>query len=877
MQMMNKGEKKRFCTQLARLRENFRRGSARMSKQQASKFLLETMETAKAICTAVPTERRQFYNEIFEAVCLTMKQWGDLRKDEKTEAAKLCDEMLGQASSALQQEATKKEIVFLPYKASMWDSLESIWRAAMADREHCNVHVVVIPYADLTEDRQVREWHYEAELFPKEVSITHYNDIRLTQLRPDVIYIHNPYDYGNLLTSIDSNFYSEKLKTYTDNLVYVPYFVVGARWPEVHLNLPVYQYVDWIVVQREKMPIVPALPQISKLHGKEAHYMEEFIPPQKLLPLGAPKIDRLFYCERHRFCPENWKKFVQGRKVIMYNTSLSSLHSKRNFVLKKMKYIFSCFQKHREVTLLWRPHPLFEADLERFFPSLVPEYQELKRWFLEEQIGIFDDTPDIAMAVANSDAYLGEVSSSVVAMFGFVGKPIFLADEYLLWEEPTDEQRSEIIWGGLCIKWQGGVPAEEINWHDQWFIAQGYNAFCHFDTETEQVTPLLLFGDQPFGGGTYGGFCYYKGKIFFPPNRAQEILIYDPETEEQREIPYELPLLDGGNFGGIVPYENKIFFLPSRYPAMVVYDIESGKLAYDRETADLLKAPEGSIHTEKVGGVCVYGTTLLLAAMQTNRVVAFDMKTGTRQSYEVGPEDSTCAGMFEESPGSDIFWLFPWQMGPIRRWNRKTGECELIDAYPEGFECGVDMFNNSDRIPFIGPLRRPNDDQVWLFPRFGNMILRLQLSTKQMDSIEMPLPCPFGSHKSSFYINQSNFIGAFLWDAKRIAVQVSSDRSLFIIDPDTAEFDHKHIRLSAAAMDAMKTPMEKAFGPIGPDLPYAVRENPMSRSVGQFIEYVYRGDHDKTAQQRAFGALANNSDGTCGEKVHRHIMEQLNK
>lgn len=877
MQMMDREERKRLRAQLTRLRGSFQRNAARMSEEQAAKCLSETIATAEAIGAAVPAERRQFYSEIFEALCLTMKQWGDLRKDEKVEAARLCDEMLGQASSALQQEATKKEIVFLPYKASMWDSLESIWRAAMADRERCNVHVAVIPYADLTKDRQVREWHYEAELFPKEVPVTHYNDIRLAQLRPDVIYIHNPYDYGNLLTSIDSSFYSEKLKTYADYLVYVPYFMVGARWPEVHIELPVYKNADWLVMQREKMPIAPAPPQISMLHGKEAHYMEEYISPIKLLPLGAPKIDRLFYCERHRFCPESWKEFIQGRKVIMYNTSLSALHRVTSLVLKKMKYIFSCFQKHKEVALLWRPHPLFEADLEQFFPSLLPEYHELKQWFMDEKIGIFDDTPDIAMAVANSDAYLGESSSSVVAMFGFVGKPIFLADEYLLWEEPTEEQRSEIIWGGLCIQWQGGVPAEEINWHDQWFIVQGYNAFCHFDTETEQVTPLLLFGDQPFGGGTYGGYCSYKGKFYFFPNRAQEILIYDPATEEQQEIPYEMPLPDGGNFGGIVPYENRLFFLPSRYPAMLVYDIESGNLAYDRETADLLKAPEGSMHTEKVGGVYAYGATLFLAAMQTNRVVAVDMETGERRSYEVGPEDSTCAGMLEETPGSDIFWLFPWQMGPIRRWNRKTGECELIDDYPEGFECAVDMFNNSDKIPFIGPLRRPNDDQVWLFPRYGNMILRLQLSTKHIDSIELPLPYPFGSHKSSFYINQSHFVGAFLWDAERIAVQVSSDRSLFIINPDTAEFENKHIRLSAAAVDAMKTPMEESFGPIGPDLPYALRENIMCRSVGQFIEYVHRGAHDKASQQRAFGELSNNSDGTCGEKVHRYIMEQLEK
>ena len=56
------------------------------------------------------------------------------------------------------------------------------------------------PNADLTKEREVREWHYEEGLFPPEVSITHYNAIHLDRLRPDVIYIHNPYDYANLLT-----------------------------------------------------------------------------------------------------------------------------------------------------------------------------------------------------------------------------------------------------------------------------------------------------------------------------------------------------------------------------------------------------------------------------------------------------------------------------------------------------------------------------------------------------------------------------------------------------------------------------------------------------------------------------------------------------
>ena len=49
---------------------------------------------------------------------------------------------------------------------------------------------------------------------------------------PDVIYIHNAYDDWNLVTSIHPNFYSRNLKKYTEELVYIPYFVLGETDPD---------------------------------------------------------------------------------------------------------------------------------------------------------------------------------------------------------------------------------------------------------------------------------------------------------------------------------------------------------------------------------------------------------------------------------------------------------------------------------------------------------------------------------------------------------------------------------------------------------------------------------------------------------------------
>ncbi|MCI8815168.1 MAG: hypothetical protein HFH61_07875, partial [Lachnospiraceae bacterium] len=67
-----------------------------------------------------------------------------------------------------------KVVVFLPYKAAMWDSLESVWQAA-EDDPNCDVYVIPIPYYDINPDGSFGKMHCEASLYPDYVPITPYN------------------------------------------------------------------------------------------------------------------------------------------------------------------------------------------------------------------------------------------------------------------------------------------------------------------------------------------------------------------------------------------------------------------------------------------------------------------------------------------------------------------------------------------------------------------------------------------------------------------------------------------------------------------------------------------------------------------------------
>lgn len=86
------------------------------------------------------------------------------------EVTRELDELLEKISDSIQHEmVVRKEVVFLPYKASMWDSRESVWKAADKD---CDTYVIPLPYFDRTKEGAFGELHYEEDLYPKYVPVT---------------------------------------------------------------------------------------------------------------------------------------------------------------------------------------------------------------------------------------------------------------------------------------------------------------------------------------------------------------------------------------------------------------------------------------------------------------------------------------------------------------------------------------------------------------------------------------------------------------------------------------------------------------------------------------------------------------------------------
>ncbi len=383
---------------------------------------------------------------ILEDYCENVYQMGINIQDENLcrKLSKKIRKQLLQLQNAITYDmpADKKEVVFLPYKAAMWDSLESVWRAAQED-ENCDAYVIPIPYFDKNPDGSFREEHYEGDLYPEDVPITRYDEYDFEQRKPDIIYIHNAYDNWNLITSVPPKFFSGNLKKWTEQLVYIPYFVLGEVEPDNEQAvegikhfcfMPGIINADKVIVQSKDMKriYVNEFLKAAKEHGLQGKHLDRDYLEQKFLGLGSPKYDRVAATKKEDLMiPQEWLKVIEKsdgswKKIILYNTGIAALLAHNEKWVDKIENVLNIFKENQdEIALLWRPHPLIESTMKSMRPEVMQKYAMLKDQYLAEGWGIYDETADVDRAVVISDAYYGD-SSSVVQLYQQTGKPIMI-------------------------------------------------------------------------------------------------------------------------------------------------------------------------------------------------------------------------------------------------------------------------------------------------------------------------------------------------------------------------------------------------------------------------------------------------------------------
>lgn len=733
----------------------------------------------------------------------------------------------------------RKEIAFFPYKASMWDSLESVYLAAKKDPD-CDAYCVPIPYYDLKPDHSFGEMHYEGREYPKNIEVIDWRTYNFEERKPDVIYIHNPYDNWNLVTSVEPRYYSNNLKKYTETLVYVPYYSTAGGMSEGQRLCPAYMNADYIVIQAPKY----------------RDYFDERIPDKKFLPFGSPKFDKVIRkCQNPPEPPREWKEKIKEKKVYFYNTSISGMLSNTEDFLKKMYYVFSCFEGRKDSCLLWRPHPLLESTFDSMRPQYKQAFEALKRAYIESNIGIYDDTPDITDAIALSDAYIGDAGTSVTSLFGIAGKPLFILNNKLHSEPTADSWRGEISAGFNFLE------------QDRFAITQGNKLYCSepFAYDYKYKCDLSKYAY----GGYYLTAYEIAGKIYVCPANAQDILVVG-ENGVERKIELEKKIEKTGAFCRAWKCGKYLVLIPAKYPTIVRYDTTNDEIKYIDVNQDIfIKEDKGET---KIGGYWFNENYLYLASPTDNQICKLDIEKGESQIITL-PIKSRC-GCLSIIEREGELWLMPYSSDSAQKltiicWNPEKNEAREYNRFPKDLACTnpVQGCQCMDR-PFNTPAFY--GDEMYLTPNWANMYLKLNIKTGEISQWQPPFK---EVEKTEYFYTTAK--SSFVWHISDRAeepckIYSYQTRTLYDLNFNTGESREIKIKFD---VDELKK-NEPGFCEYSEWLKYVCMENAFN-SLKNFLDGNITGKQfDRDKQLRAYEEVAANYDGSCGQKVHDFIRTQ---
>ncbi len=607
------------------------------------------------------------------------------------EAGPLCRAVLRQLLGGLPPapSASRRRIVFLPVKAADWHTFHSLWRLLSEDEARFAVCVIPIPYAPRKE-HGLGEWQCDRALFPPEVPTLDWRTADLADLRPDVIFIHDPYDGESFDHTVEPRFYTPVLKRYAKELVYIPPFLTERNIPLDMRNSPGILNADHVIVESEAL---------------RTRY-EEFYPgggaPQgKILALGTPMFDAARRKKRSDYTlPAEWQARIGGRKVVLYYNGTVAFWKNRDIYLDKVREVLATFRERKDVVLWWRENPMMEATFDSWKPDeprrkeAEDAYRALRRQYVEAGWGIFDDSEDWERAVACTDACYGDFCS-LTRFYLSTGKPV-------LQQELREVNRRYL---SMWI-----TKPEEFPESNAFYFLEGYRQMlCRFDYTAGTVTekaeiPKELLSPRKDVIISYG--CTYRlpDKTILVPYQHDTVLEFDHASKTFRpvlQLTNECHILNFVELCWAVPYKNYVYFLGHRCPFILRYDTETGEYSRLTQWFELLRPYLPELPTADLPdnyflvSLNIQDNLLFLTSQLANIVLVMNLDTEEMTRETVGEPENRSWGI--DFDGT-YFWLTDWKTGALTRWRRETGETTTFRRYLEELP-----FIEND-CPFGGPL-----------------------------------------------------------------------------------------------------------------------------------------------------------------------------
>lgn len=724
------------------------------------------------------------------------------------------------------------EILFLPYKVSMWDAFDSVYRAVKEDKD-CHVRVMPVPYYNMNhKDKQI-EMHYEGDQLPEDVPVIDYKSYSLEEVHPDVIFIHNPYDQCNYVTQLPEQYFSSTLVQYTDYLVYIPYFITrGDSIKEEYCVMPAVKNAWRTFVQSESV---------------RKCYIKYGADSNRIVAMGSPKFDMVIRSQNNPVkIPENWRKVFKERKIFLLNTHLTSIINKAEKMIDKMHKIFELFRQEKSVALLWRPHPLSIETAKAMNPQILDSYLKIIEEFKELENGVYDDTPDIHRAIAVSDAYIGDWSS-VATLYGITGKPMYImsinADTNIEENEKEKEERERGLSFSCAAELDGYLwaPGDEVN---------GLFRICEETGESEFITS---FSKESFGGKLlYRKVVAYGRKLFFMPERAEYIAEYniDTNTMNYYEI-YNNERTGCLKFCGCSRVDDKLYFFPYELRDIVTLNMKSGKIEQKAWNVNIVPEEIRNCQYSKFNNAIKIDNTEYLLCGLSNIFIKINLDNFQCEMVRI-PE--TKEGMMDAANDKEYLYIMTTS-GDIYCYNIKSRYTKLF--WKNG-EKTID-----DKLPYCKLL--VNNGFLYQIPANAENIQRINIKTKKVERIV--------EYPEGFKMSECKWTYPWNW----LNGEVKNER-LFLY-PYKAnmllKWDDNKKGMNGLKLKIRTTKKWEKYRKSRDKEAFLYHE--IGFSLFYFLNLVIEDADDFTISRKEyFKGLQCKADGTCGESIWKYIKSYLN-
>ena len=879
---MRKREKEKILSLLGSMVEAHQAIQAFLQEEKGEEAisLLSLCQEAMEKC-GKEVEMKEEQGEIYSSLFFTYLEdlfhcYESIQEKNWTKAKELFTKALFSYQEILSAVQSLKEqimMLFLPYKLSMWDSMESVYLAAKNDPS-CIPLIMPITYFQRNNQLEMQEGINEAKDFPQNLDVIS-EDFSIEEQRPDCIFIHNPYDENNYVTSVHERYYSSRLKVYTDCLVYIPYFSSMGVLTNDPIFLPAYEHVHYIVAQNE-------------VH--KGSFPKEV--REKCVLLGSPKFDRALKQEqRHGDFLQEWKDFAGERKVIFYNTSISLMLENTEAFLEKMEEVFEVFSQHKEYCLLWRPHPLLENSFKTIRAGFSPWYLRLKERFIKDKIGILDEQSDIEDAISFSDMYLGDDGSSMGSLFATAKKPLFILDNRLLHKERDPEHK-------IISELMEALDGESAAIYEGRFLLKGRREGEIFHIEKEALQEYLL---EEISGDAYKkAFYFAKGKNkeeqwVLPPYSENKILSLtkgqSPKSSSLKSVAYRP---DG--FSEWRRYGDKLLGKPAFYENIVSYSQSKGLVSEgDNFSVFLRSFEDGKIYR---GGMLHFSPFLLFPIHSEKTILFVEEKSFEKTIFSLQGEEKSGFSDLILAKEERCLWALPIEGTTLYKislakgtWQKYELNTSTIEELPHELQesarketnapLGYDAFHGGETRKYLHSSLYEPKAKLWIAPQNGETVLCMDKKSAKVKKIylEKEVPEADGIDAEKLQFAEKKVEEERMWK-KRYGGRFISFRGedyyydnrknrLYLMKED--EIHPLKIQLDFAVEELLSgfLPWERSL--------YSIREGDLYTLKDYLEGKALAFPFSKDKLKKRLDTVSYNMDGTAGEKIYQFFAKECRK